>query len=190
MDILSVGQIASYKVRPGSKGLLVTIRDVQLAIDVEAVSQSLDREAWFPGGRFHVCLFLGGDPILHDMTHHTRFHIGDPALNDMSAWHAGRIHHRFRLLNPASSVVERLGSIAHLHWDARQHPSVQHFINCVTLRAARVVSCGHKRDEAIVRLTVELMKSARARRRLGGSDLEFLHTQPSTGLYFCQVDES
>lgn len=38
---------------------------------------------------------------------HKFFHVGEQP-SSLSSWHAGRVHHRYRMLNPASSIVERL----------------------------------------------------------------------------------
>ncbi|CAE7253917.1 unnamed protein product [Symbiodinium sp. CCMP2592] len=93
---------------------------------------------------------------------HKFFHVGQPsasATGSVSAWHAGRIHHRYRMLNPASSIVERLGSIAHLHWNPREHMAPRVYVDKLLLSAARVNVLGNPRDELIVKEVSAVMES-------------------------------
>ena len=89
---------------------------------------------------------------------HKFFHLGEQPSSSASSWHAGRVHHRYRMLNPASSIVERLGSIAHLHWNPREHMSPRVYVDKLLLSAARVSALGNPRDELIVKEVSAIME--------------------------------
>ena len=87
------------------------------------------------------------------------FHVGKPP-NGYSAWHAGRVHHRCRLLFPPDTACEGVGSYLRLAWDQQQgRQSPVYMSDRAFLMQARALCLGGERDELIVEAVCRLLQT-------------------------------
>ena len=119
-------------------------------VDVAKVAASLDMQSWF-----HIGL---GVP---------RWQLAKPC------WHAGRVHHRCRLLFVPDTACEGIGSFLRLAWDQRQgQASPVYHCDRAYLMQAGVACLGGERDELIVREVCRLLQATSKYKVSAGSKCE------------------
>ena len=76
-------------------------------------------------------------------------------------WHAARVHHHCRLLDPPEQPCEHVGSLLHAGWNPSQHLAPRPLIDAALLKQARV-SCivGSVRDDVIVHTVCGILRQA------------------------------
>jgi len=78
---------------------------------------------------------------------------------DLVAWHACRLAHRCSLMFPPEAPCERIGSLMRLLWEPRQKMGAVAVADRVYLSQAGVVCVGSDRDELLVEVVSDLLKS-------------------------------
>ena len=117
---------------------LVVIRDVKTSVNVGAISEAIDRHAYFCTGALP----------------------GEAPVTEQSAWHACRVHHRGRVLRAPEAACEHLGSLAHQVWDPSQGLSPAPLIQRVHLMSCQVRCVGGERDEMIISEVARILRNA------------------------------
>jgi hypothetical protein len=111
---------------------LVFIAQAHTVVDENMVAATLNRHPWFAVGSSH---------------------------RDFVAWHACRLAHRCSLMFPPEAPCERIGSLMRLLWEPRQHLSAIAVSDRVHLHEAGVACVGSDRDELLVEVASDLLKS-------------------------------
>ena len=112
---ISVGSILSLANNAGRPRKLVLVVEVQFAINHQAVSLALDKHRFFAMG------------------HNT---VGKYRSKEIG-WHAARIHHHCRLLDPPEQPCEHVGSLLHGAWNPSQNYAPQPLIDQALLKHLR-----------------------------------------------------
>jgi len=127
---LKLGELCVHPINKRKALMYVEARKV--VVDIARVAATLDLQPWF--------------------------HVGMPGTG-MVAWHAGRVHHRCRLLFPPDTSCEGTGSHLRLAWDTRQGQASPVYVSDRAFLMQAGVQCvGGERDELLVREVCRLLQ--------------------------------
>ena len=82
---------------------------------------------------------------------------------DSHAWHAAKVHHRWRLFAAPEAAVERVGSMMSNLWSNSQHLMPEALMGRVLMQQALISCTGHARDELLIAAVVDLYEKTRVK---------------------------
>ena len=133
------GQVCAFVTK--NRRALMFVEASKVVVNIAKVAASLDSQSWFHVGRLRGGVSSGG-------------------VSPLIAWHAGRVHHRCRLLFPPDTACEGVGSFLRLAWDQRRGMASPIYVSDrAFLMQAGVLCLGGDRDELVVREVCRLLQT-------------------------------